>query len=128
MAEIISTKASENSIRALQHKLKEFAKARDWEKYHSPRNVAAALVVEAAELLELYQWADEAASTQLHSDAALREKIEDEAADILNYLLRFADLTNIDLLAAANRKIEKNERKYPADKVYGSSRKYTDYD
>lgn len=109
----------------LTKRLAEFAQERDWEQFHSPKNLAMALIVEAGELVEQLQWLTEDETKNL-SEAKL-QAVSEEAADVLLYLLRFADRLNINLKQAAWAKIEKNAGKYPADKVRGSSRKYTDY-
>jgi dCTP diphosphatase len=117
---------SADALRALQQRLAEFAAARDWEQFHSPKNLAMALSVEAAELVEEFQWLTEEQSRVL--DAERRERVRLEIADVFIYLLRIADRLDIELLAAARDKIELNERKYPAERVRGDSRKYTQYD
>lgn len=108
----------------LRDSLRRFAAARDWDQYHSPKNLAAALVVEAGELLEHFQWLTEEASTSLTTKQL--GEVREEMADVLNYLVRLADKLNIDLLEAARDKIEKNALKYPVKKSRGSSRKYTE--
>ena len=118
--------ANTEALEALQLRLREFARERDWDQFHSPKNLAMALIAESAELVEHFQWLTEAQSTQL-PDEKLRE-VEQELADVFLYLLRLADKLNVDLLAAAAHKIDLNARKYPADKVRGSSKKYTEYD
>ena len=115
-----------DALEALQIRLRAFARERDWDQYHSPKNLAMALIAEAAELVEHFQWLTEAQSTQLPAEK-LRE-VEQELADVFLYLLRLADKLNVDLLAAAAHKIDLNAKKYPADKVRGSSKKYTEYD
>jgi len=102
---------------ALRDALRRFADVRDWDQFRSPKNLAAALAVEAAELLEHYQWTETAA------DPA---KVREELADVLLYLVRLADKLDVDLAAAAHDKIGINATKYPADKARGSARKYTD--
>jgi len=114
------------ALRALQTRLAEFAAARDWQQFHSPKNLAMALAVEAAELVEEFQWLTEEQSRQL--DAARAERVRLELADVFIYLLRIADTLKVDLLCAADDKIALNERKYPAERVRGDARKYTDYD
>lgn len=114
------------ALRALQKRLAAFAAARDWEQFHSPKNLAMALSVEAAELVEEFQWLTEAESKAL--DAERRERVRLELADVLIYLLRLADRLDVDLMRAADDKIALNERKYPADRVRGDARKYTEYD
>jgi NTP pyrophosphatase (non-canonical NTP hydrolase) len=105
----------------LKDRLREFAKARDWEQFHSPKNLAMALIVEAGELVEHFQWLTEQESQTLKPDK-LRE-VEDEIADVLLYLVRLSDRLGVDIKSAAYRKIEKNKTKYPAHEVRGSAEK-----
>jgi len=109
----------------LAQRLRAFADERDWDQFHSPKNLAMALVAEAGELAAEFQWATEAQS-KLPS-AERRARVEAEVADVLNYLVRLADKLGIDLIAAANSKIDENAKRYPADKVRGSAKKYTEY-
>jgi NTP pyrophosphatase (non-canonical NTP hydrolase) len=113
-------------LRALQQRLAAFAAARDWQQFHSPKNLAMALSVEAAELMEEFQWLTEEQSRDLSQ--ASRERVRLELADVFIYLLRIADKLDVDLMRAAEDKIAHNERKYPAERVRGDSRKYTEYD
>src|SRR5215470_7020142 len=99
----------------LRRRLAEFASARDWDQFHSPKNLAMALSVEASELVEEFQWLSEGQSRAL--DPERHERVRLEAADVLIYLLRLADKLGIDLLRSAADKIALNERKYPADRV-----------
>ena len=115
-----------DALRALQQRVAAFAAERDWEPFHSPKNLAMALSVEAAELVEEFQWLTEEQSRAL--DAERRERVRLELADVFIYLLRLADRLDVDLLRAADDKIALNERKYPADRVRGDARKYTEYD
>jgi NTP pyrophosphatase (non-canonical NTP hydrolase) len=108
----------------LRDALRQFAKDRDWDQFHSPRNLAAALVVEAGELLEPFQWLTDEQSRQL--DAKQAAEVRDELADVLLYLVRLADRLDVDLAAAARDKLRKNGEKYPVEKAKGSSRKYLD--
>lgn len=112
------------SLEDLKEQLREFARERDWEQFHSPKNLAMALIVEAAELVEHFQWLTEAQSRTL--DADKREQVAQELADVFLYLVRLADRLDIDLMDAAQRKIVINAHKYPADKVRGSARKAGD--
>jgi NTP pyrophosphatase (non-canonical NTP hydrolase) len=114
------------ALRALQLRLAAFAAARDWEQFHSPKNLAMALSVEVAELVEEFQWLSESESKAL--DAERRERVRLELADVFIYLLRLADRLDVDLVRAADDKIALNERKYPAERVRGDARKYTEYD
>lgn len=110
-----------NSLDDLRNQLREFAHARDWEQFHSPKNLSMALIVEAAELVEHFQWLTESQSQTL--DQEKREQVAQELADVLLYLVRLADRLDIDLLDAARRKLVINAQKYPADKVRGSAKK-----
>lgn len=109
------------SLDDLKEQLRDFARERDWEQFHSPKNLAMALSVEAAELVEHFQWLTEAQSQALAADK--RELVAQELADVLLYLVRLADRLDIDLMDAAQRKIVLNAQKYPADKVRGSAKK-----
>lgn len=111
-------------IDELKQRLRDFAAERDWEQFHSPKNLAMALIVEAAELVEHFQWLTEAESRALPPEK--REPVAQELADVFIYLVRLADRLDIDLLDAAERKIVLNAKKYPADKARGSARKSTD--
>jgi NTP pyrophosphatase (non-canonical NTP hydrolase) len=113
-------------LRALQQRLAAFAAERDWDPFHSPKNLAMALSVEAAELVEEFQWLTEEQSRAL--DAERRERVRLELADVLIYLLRLADKLDIELVRAADDKIALNERKYPTERVRGDARKYDEYD
>lgn len=113
------------SLESLRDRLREFAKERDWDQYHTPKNLSMALIGEAAELIEHFQWVNGDHSHILEDKT--RQSVEEEIADILIYLVRISDKLGIDLYEAVNRKIRINEKKYPADKVRGSAKKYTEY-
>src|ERR1700722_1926058 len=115
---------SQDPIEVLRGKLRQFAAERDWDKFHSPKNLAMALSVEAAELLEHFQWLSDAESAALAP--AKRVKIREELADVLLYLIRLADKLDIDLATAATYKLSVNAQKYPVRKARGSSKKYTE--
>jgi dCTP diphosphatase len=108
----------------LRAQLSEFAAARDWEQFHSPKNLAMALSVEASELLEIFQWVTEEQSRSLTPEA--KAAASDEIADVLLYLIRLGDQLGIDPVAAAQRKMVKNAQKYPADKARGLAKKYNE--
>ncbi len=112
-------------LEQIKLKLRQFAEERDWDQFHSPKNLSMALIAEAAELVEHFQWLTEKESHSLSEDK-MRE-VEEELADIQIYLIRIADKLSVDLLNAVNKKIEINEKKYPSEKVKGSSKKYTEY-
>jgi NTP pyrophosphatase (non-canonical NTP hydrolase) len=101
------------NIQALQSTLRDFAAARHWQPFHTPKNLSTALLVEAAELTEIFQWMTPEASQQAHTDAAVKERIADEVADVLLYLLQLADHCTIDLPKAVANKLVKNAIKHP---------------
>lgn len=117
--------AALHDLDVLRDRLRAFAAARDWERFHSPKNLATALIVEAAELVEHFQWLTEEQSRDLPRET--KADVATELADVLLYLVRLADQLGIDLHTAAVAKIAANEQKYPADRVRGSARKYTEY-
>lgn len=112
------------ALESLSKALRIFAAERDWEQFHSPKNLAAALTVEAAELLEHFQWLTEEQSRSLPPDE--RVAVSHEMADVLLYLLQLADGLQVDLVAAARRKLELNASRYPVARSRGNSRKYSD--
>ena len=109
-------------VPAIQKQLRAFAEARDWEQFHTPKNLAMALAVESSELLELFQWLTPEQSQHL-GDELPAERVQEELADILIYLLRLADVLGVDLDSAVENKLEANARKYPIAEVRGSARK-----
>ena len=117
-----STKVTD--IESLREQLRAFAAARDWDQFHSPKNLAMALSVEAGELLETFQWLSEDQSRRLAPETLAAAS--DEVADVLLYLIRLCDQLGIDPIVAANRKLITNAVKYPADKARGNSKKYTE--
>jgi NTP pyrophosphatase (non-canonical NTP hydrolase) len=118
----MSVKTSE--LEELKVRLRKFADERDWNKFHSPKNLAMALSGEAGELLEIFQWLTEAQSRRLPPRDL--KKVEEELADVLLYLIRLSDQLKIDLLVAARKKLVVNARKYPVHKARGTSKKYTE--
>jgi len=116
---------SEPAIEELMLKLKEFAQARDWEQFHSPKNLSMALSVEASELLEHFQWMTEVQSSELTPQR--QAAVAFEMADIFIFLLRLSDQLGVDLIEMTKRKMEINEKRYPVEKVKGSSKKYSEY-
>lgn len=114
-----------SEIEALKLRLREFAQVRDWEQFHSPKNLAMALIVEAAELVEHFQWLTQDQSQRLPPDKL--GEVKQELADVFLYLVRIADMLDIDLMQAAEHKIILNDQKYPADKVRSSAKKYSEY-
>ena len=106
-------------------RVREFVDQRDWDQFHSPKNLAMAMIVEAGELVEHFQWLTEQQSESLEGEKL--HQIELELADVLIYLVRLAQRLDVDLLEAGFRKLEQNELKYPAKLVRGDSRKYSEY-
>ncbi len=117
---------SQDSIERLQTRLRQFAQARDWEQFHSPKNLSMALIAECAELVEHFQWLTEEQSRNLPADKLAEVRLE--LADIFIYLIRIADRLGVDLIQAAYEKAEINERRYPADKVRGDARRASEYE
>ncbi len=114
-----------DSLENLRIKLAEFAQRRDWNQFHSPKNLSMALIVEAAELVEHFQWLSEQQSYELIPEK--HQKVSMELADILLYIIRISDKLNVDLIESAEKKIAINEQRYPVDKVRGSNKKYNEY-
>ncbi len=110
----------------LLSELKQFAAERDWGQFHSVKNLSTALMVEAAELAEIFQWKTEEQSNSAHQDEVCKSRIAEELADVFGYLLRIADHCEIDLGAALAVKIQKNAEKYPVGLSKGNSKKYTE--
>ena len=104
--------------------LRQFARERDWEQFHSPKNLACALAVEAGELLEHFQWLPEEQSRELPAEKMAQ--VAAELADVFLYLLQLSDTLGVDLISAAEQKIVANAAKYPVDRSRGNSKKYTD--
>jgi dCTP diphosphatase len=113
-----------DGLRELRDALRRFAAERDWDQFHSPKNLAIALSVEAGELLERFQWLTEPESEFL--SPVDRSHVEQEMADVLLYLIRLADRLDVNLAAAAREKMKINAEKYPVEKARGKSKKYTE--
>ena len=116
---------SQNELNDLKLRLRQFAEERDWNQFHSPKNLSMALIGEAAELVEHFQWLSEDQSKTLPTDK--HNEVALELADIFIYLIRIADKLNVDLINTAYKKVEINKQKYPVEKVKGKSKKYTEY-
>ncbi|MFG2333220.1 nucleotide pyrophosphohydrolase [Streptomyces sp. NPDC048604] len=110
---------TELDVAGLQRRLAEFARARGWEPYHTPKNLAAALSVEAAELLEIFQWLTPEQAARVMEDPDSAHRVEDEVADVLAYLLQFCEVLGVDVLAALAAKIDRNEVRFPAGRRSG---------
>ncbi|MFF9509755.1 nucleotide pyrophosphohydrolase [Streptomyces sp. NPDC014724] len=104
---------TELDVRALQQRLAAFAAARDWGQYHTPKNLAAALSVEASELVEIFQWLTPEQSARVMERPETAHRVADEVADVLAYLLQFCEVLGIDVLAALSEKIDRNEARFP---------------
>jgi dCTP diphosphatase len=113
-------------LQSLKLALRRFAADRDWAQFHSPKNLAAALTVEAAELLEHFQWITEDQSRNLPPGKL--DEVAAELADVMLYLVQIADKLDVDLLQAAADKLARNEKRYPIDRARGSSKKYNELD
>lgn len=114
-----------DQLEQLRERLAKFASDRDWDQFHSPKNLSMALIAEAAELVEHFQWLSEEDSKNL--DAARQKEVSMELADIFIFLIRVADKLGVDLADAAWEKIETNEARYPVDKVKGSAKRASEY-
>lgn len=108
----------------LQHRLRDFVAVRDWNQFQTPKNLAMALAGEVGELVELFQWLTPDESARVMNSPASAVKVRHELADVLAYLLRLADVLEVDLLSALDEKINVNELKYPAELARGTARKH----
>lgn len=117
---------TETTLAELKKRVLAFAKERDWEQFHAPKNLSMALAAEAGELMEHFLWADPAVSRDIVRDPAKRAKIEEELADVVIYALEFANVTGIDVAAVIEAKMVANAKKYPVEKAKGRSDKYTE--
>lgn len=114
------------TVAALRERVMTFARERDWEQFHSPKNLSMALAAEAGELMEHFLWTESAASNAVVRDAAKRQKIADEIADVVIYALEFANVSELDLAAAIEAKLAQNAAKYPVEKARGNAKKYSE--
>ncbi len=116
---------AQDQMAVLKARLRQFAAVRDWDQFHTPKNLAMALVGEAGELAAQFQWLDGEQSGALQP--RMREAVAHEMADVLIYLVRLADKLDVDLLQAAVAKMDLNEQRYPSELVRGSAAKYDEY-
>jgi len=114
----------DTTIAALKKKVKKFVDDRDWAKYHNPKDVAMSITIEAAELVEIFQWVKDSEQDGVLEDPAKRQKLKDELADVMIYCVSLANVLDIDIGQAVFQKIAKNEGKYPVDRIKGNYRKY----
>ena len=119
------TEPKQDSLKNLRARINQFVAEREWDQFHTPKNLAMAMIVEAAEVVEHFQWDTPQESTTLSDER--KTEIGHELADTFVYLLRIAEVCGIDLIAAANAKIDLNAKKYPVEKARGSNAKYTAY-
>lgn len=116
----------EVTLEELKNKVKEFCEKRDWDQFHNPKELAIGISTEANELLQNFRFKSEEDMKKVMSSDK-RIEVEEELADVLYFVLRFAQMNNIDLSLAVSNKIEKNDKKYPAEKVKGCNKKYNEY-
>ena len=114
------------TVDELRGRVMAFARERDWEQFHSPKNLSMALAAEAGELMEHFLWTESQASHAVMRDARKRPRIEEEVADVVIYALEFANIAGLDLAAAIERKLAANAVKYPVEKARGRAEKYTE--
>jgi NTP pyrophosphatase (non-canonical NTP hydrolase) len=114
------------NIPRIHQEIESFIQERDWDQFHSVKNLAMALSVESSELVEIFQWMSEEKSNLIRNDEVVKNKLQDEVADVLFYLLRIAHKADIDLEEAVLQKIKKNAAKYPVEKSRGNSKKYNE--
>ncbi|MBT4511344.1 MAG: nucleotide pyrophosphohydrolase [Chloroflexi bacterium] len=110
----------------LKNTVRAFIDERDWSKYHNPKDIAISIAIEAAELMEHFQWTDETEVEKIGKDPVKMAEIEQELADVVIYCFSFASAVDIDIARAVINKIEKNKAKYPAEQVRGNYKKYTE--
>jgi dCTP diphosphatase len=116
----------DDTIAALKALVAKFRDEREWSQFHNPKDLAASISIEAAELLELFQWKDTAELDALLADPAQRQHVEEEVADVVVYCLNMSDTVGFDLAEAIKAKLRANAEKYPVDKARGSAKKYTE--
>jgi len=116
------------SIKELKDMVRKFCEKRDWDQYHNAKDLTIALSIEVAELLEIFRWKNEEEIRRIFEDEEKLKMIKDELADVLYFVLRIAQMNNIDLSSSLKEKIIKNEQKYPVDKFKGLNKKYNEVD
>lgn len=114
------------NIQSLQEIVKSFCEARDWDQFHSPKDLAIGITTEASELLELFRFKSNEEVKLLLTDPIFQEKLSDEAADVFFFLLRICQMNDIDLEQGFKKKLAKNAEKYPIEKAKGSNKKYNE--
>ena len=121
-------KDNERKMHELKDKVREFCEERDWDQFHDAKELAIALSIEASELLEIFRWKTPEEVKELFNNEKKKEDIEDEMADVLYFLVRIAQIYDLDLSDALDKKMKKNEEKYPVDKARGSNKKYNEFE
>jgi len=114
------------TIKELKNKIKKFCEDRDWDQFHNAKDLAIGIITESAELLQYFRFRSNKEVEDMFNSKEMREKISDEVADVLYFVLRLAQRYNIDLTTELNKKLEKNEKRYPVEKAKGSNKKYTE--
>lgn len=117
---------TQTHLQEIKDRVLAFAKERDWEQFHVPKNLSMAIAAEAAELMELFLWQNPEASRFDMEEAALRAKVEEELADVFIFAIEFANVTGMDIASIIERKMKRNAEKYPVEKAKGRSSKYTE--
>ena len=121
-------KDEERKIHELKELIKKFCEDRDWDQFHNAKELAIALSIEVSELLEIFRWKTPQEVEDLFKNEKKKEDIQDEMADVLYFLVRIAQIYDIDLTDALDKKMEKNEQKYPVEKAKGSNKKYNEFE
>lgn len=116
----------EIKLHELKEKIKEFCEARDWDQFHSAKDLAIGVITESSELLEHFRFKSDKEVEEMFKNQEKKQEISEEVADVLYFLLRLAQKYDIDLSTELNKKIEKNEKKYPIEKAKGSNKKYNE--
>ena len=117
---------SSTTVKELKDKVQKFCEERDWDQFHNPKDLAIGVSTEASELLDIFRFKRDADIKEIMSDSSKRQKVGDELADVLYFLLRFAQMNNFDLSEELERKLEKNNTNYPVEKAKGSNKKYNE--
>jgi NTP pyrophosphatase (non-canonical NTP hydrolase) len=117
---------NKTTIEELKEKIKQFCELRDWDQYHNAKELAIGIVTEASELLEHFRFKSEDQVDAMFQNKSKRQELAEEMADVLYFLIRLAQRYNVDLAIELNKKIQKNEQKYPIEKAKGSNKKYTE--
>ncbi|HXX38549.1 MAG TPA: nucleotide pyrophosphohydrolase [bacterium] len=120
----MSRRKTEPTLLGLRNQLRAFARERDWQRFHTPKNLAMSVAVEAAELLEIFQWLSDTQSSKISASTRDMARVREEMADVFIYLIRLADILSIDLEKAAAAKIARNARRYPVAASKGNAVKH----